>query len=107
MSFDIKKLCPPALLYFVISIITLIIVICQNLGNKNNYTFGSFSCVVPNVIIVFIIELIYIVFWSWVLNLICKDGHTAISWLLVLFPILLFFVINGLAMINKGKMLKL
>jgi hypothetical protein len=101
MSFDIKTLCPPALLYFLLSIATLILIIFQNLGNKNNYTFGSFSCVVPNTFIILIVELIYILFWTWVLNLICKDGYTGISWLLVLFPILLFFVINGLAMINK------
>ena len=104
MSFDIKNLCPPALLYFLLSIGTLILIIFQNLGNKNNYAFGSFSCVVPNTYVVLIAELIYILFWTWVLNLICKDGYTGISWLLVLFPILLFFVLNGLAMIRKTKM---
>jgi hypothetical protein len=50
--------------------------------------------------LVFIIKLIYILFWTWVLNLICKDGHTNISWLLVLLPFILLFVMIGLLMIN-------
>ena len=97
---NMKELCTPAMIYFVISIIALAIVLLQNLGNKNSYTVGSFSCRVPSTALVFIIKLIYILFWSWVLNLICKDGHTNISWLLVLLPWILLFVMMGLLMIN-------
>lgn len=97
---NMKELCTPAMIYFVISIIALAIVLLQNLGNKNSYNVGSFSCRVPSTALVFIIKLIYILFWSWVLNLICKDGHTNISWLLVLLPWILLFVMMGLLMIN-------
>ena len=97
---SVKELCTPASIYFVISIIALSIVLLQNLGNQNSYTMGSFSCRVPNTTLVFIIKLIYILFWTWVLNLICKDGHTTISWLLVLLPFILLFVMMGLLMIN-------
>ena len=96
----LKELCTPALVYFSISIIALVMVLLQNLGNRNSYNIGSFSCRVPNTTLVFIIKLIYILFWTWVLNLICKDGHTGISWLLVLLPFILFFVIIGLLLIN-------
>ena len=97
---SVKELCTPASIYLVISIIALSIVLLQNLGNQNSYTMGSFSCRVPNTTLVFIIKLIYILFWTWVLNLICKDGHTTISWLLVLLPFILLFVMMGLLMIN-------
>jgi hypothetical protein len=102
MSFpkSLKELCCPAALYFIISIISLVIILFQNLGNSNSYTIGSFSCRVPSTILVFIIKLIYILFWTWVLNLICKDGHTGISWLLVLLPWILLFVLIGMLMIN-------
>jgi hypothetical protein len=96
----LKELCTPALIYFVISMIALVMVLLQNLGNQNSYNVGSFSCRVPNTALVFIIKLIYILFWTWVLNLICKDGHTSISWLLVLLPWILLFVMMGLLMIN-------
>ena len=97
---NIKELCTPASIYFTISIIALAIVLLQNLGNQSSYTMGSFSCRVPSTTMIFIIKLIYILFWTWVLNLICKDGHTNISWLLVLLPFILLFVMIGLLMIN-------
>jgi hypothetical protein len=102
MSFprSLKELCSPAALYFIISIFSLVVVLFQNLGNSNSYTVGSFSCRVPSTMMVFIIKLIYILFWTWVLNLICKDGHTGISWLLILLPWILLFVLIGMLMIN-------
>ena len=56
---NIKELCTPASIYFVISIIALAIVLLQNLGNQSSYTMGSFSCRVPSTTLVFIIKLIY------------------------------------------------
>jgi len=96
-----KKLCTPAMFYLVISMISLVMVIMQNLGHQNSYHMGSFSCKVPSTILVFIIKFIYILFWTWIINLICKDGHEGISWLLVLFPWILLFMIIFLIMINK------
>lgn len=95
-----KELCAPSMTYFVISIFVLIVMVIQNLGNSNSYNLGSFRCRVPNTTIVFIIKLIYILFWTYILNLICKDGHTTLSWLLILFPFILLFLIIGLVMLN-------
>ena len=97
---SLKDLCTPALLYFSISIIALLVVLLQNLGHSNSYHVGSFSCRVPSTASVFIVKLIYVLFWTYVLNLICKDGHVGVSWLLVLLPWLLLFVMIGLLMIN-------
>jgi hypothetical protein len=97
---SLKDLCTPAMLYFVISVIGLVIVLMQNLGNTNSYHVGSFSCRVPNTALIFIVKLIYILFWTYVLNLICKDGHMGVSWLLVLLPWILLFVMMGILMLN-------
>jgi len=97
---NIKELCAPSLVYFVISMVALAILFLQNIGNSNSYHVGSFSCRVPSTILVFVVKLIYVLFWTWILNLMCKDGHSGISWLLVLFPFLLLFVIIGLLMLN-------
>jgi hypothetical protein len=97
---SLKELCTPAMIYFLISIIGLTIVLLQNLGNTNSYNVGSFSCRVPNTAAIFIVKLIYILFWTYVLNLICKDGHVGLSWLLILLPWLLLFVIMGILMLN-------
>jgi hypothetical protein len=96
----LKELCTPAALYFVISMLGLVIVMFQNLGNTNSYNVGDFSCRVPNTFLVFIVQFIYIVFWTYVLNLICKDGHDGLSWLLVLLPFILLFVLMGMLMLN-------
>ena len=97
---SLKELCTPAVIYFVISIVSLVVVLLQNLTNTNSYNIGSFSCRVPNTAMVFIVKLVYVLFWTYVLNLICKDGHTGLSWLLVLLPWILLFVIIGLLMLN-------
>jgi hypothetical protein len=73
----------------------------QNLGNSNSYHVGSFSCRVPNTTVVFVAKFIYILFWTWILNLICKDGHTEISWLLILLPWIMLFVMIGVVMLNQ------
>ena len=97
---SIKELCSPAALYFIISILSLIMIVFQNLGNSNSYHVGNFSFSVPSTVLIFIVKLIYILFWTWILNLICKDGHTGISWLLVLLPFILLFVLIGMLMLN-------
>jgi len=96
----LKDLCTPAMIYFVVSIIALVIMLLYNLGNNRKYNVGFYSFNVPNTILIFLLKLIYILFWTWILNLICKDGHSGISWFLVLFPYILFFIIIGLAMLS-------
>jgi len=98
MSFPtkLKALCSPAYVYFIFSVIFLMLIFLQNLSNTNIYCVGNFSCRVPSTILVFVVKLIYILFWTWVLNLMCKDGHREIAWLLVLIPFILFFIIIGI-----------
>jgi hypothetical protein len=98
----LKDLCPPALFYFIISMIAIFILLLQNIGGSHTrYHVANFSCIVPSTIIIFILKIIYILFWTWVLNLICKDGYKMISWLLVFAPFLLFLIVLGLILINK------
>ena len=93
-----KKLCTPAALYFVLSILALLMLVFQNMNNTHTLCVGNFSCPVPNVTLVFIINLLYILFWTWILNLICKSGWKWVSWLLVLFPFIVIFLLVLLGM---------
>lgn len=89
----LNQLCTPALLYFFISIFGLIIVAVQNLrSNMQTLRLGDLNIPVPNLLLIFIVKLITILFWTWVLNLICRDGHNLISWILVLFPFIVIFL---------------
>ena len=95
----LKNLCTPAHIYLILSIIGLIVIIFQNYGNVDKYCLGYMSCDVPNTTLVLTIQLLYVLFWTWVLNLICDAGAPIVSWFLVLFPIILSFVLIGLMMI--------
>ena len=99
-NFDLTKMCTPATIYFLISVIGLVALGITNLNTPDKLCIGDYSCYVGNNTIVFIINAIYILFWTYILNLICKDGHSGVSWLLLLFPFLLFFVIIGILMIS-------
>jgi hypothetical protein len=96
----IKKLCTPALVYFIISVISIIVMAFQNYGNTDLYCLGVYSCNVTSVGIIFVLKFIYVLFWTWVLNIICRNGYENVSWFLVLFPYILLFVLLGLLMIK-------
>ena len=90
---SIKELCTPAMIYFLLSMITIIISLIQNLGNSSIYELGCFSCPVTSTTLIFIVKIIYVFFWTYVLNLICKDGKSLLSWLLVFFPFIMFMLL--------------
>lgn len=100
---SIHQLCTPSYVYFIVSMLAMAIAIVQNLGNSQRYNLGMFSCRVPSCIGIFIVKFLYIFFWTWVLNMICKDGHRGIAWFLVLLPFVLLFTILGSAMIYQKK----
>lgn len=98
---SIKKLCPPALVYLILSIIGFFLVLCQNIGNSNSYNIGSYSMRCHSTVLVFICKVICILIWTWILNVLCKNGFTGVSWFLVLLPFILMFVVLALVMFNK------
>jgi|TARA_B110000285_G_C15132497_1_gene624610 hypothetical protein len=99
---SIRELCTPSALYFVLSFIALIIISIQNLGNTNKFCVGEYSCNVPSTILVFVVQSVYILFFTWVLNLICKEGYKNVSWFLVLLPFIMFFVLLAIMMMYAG-----
>ncbi len=88
----LRKLCTPAYVYLVISVIALIVIGLQNMGNSGIYCIGSYSCDTSSIALIFIIKILYVLFWTWVLNIICSAGSTGIAWFLVLLPYLLMFI---------------
>ena len=89
----IKDLCNPAYVYLVLSVITVIILLVQNVGNTNTYCIGTHTCRTGNLAMIFIGKILWIAFWTYLLNLLCKAGLTGLSWFLVLIPFLMFFLV--------------
>jgi len=98
----IKKLCTPAYVYLVISTVSIIILMFQNGGNTDMYCIGHYECPVPSTAMVFVFKFLYVAFWTFILDSVCKAGHKRISWFLVLFPFILFFVLLGFMMLSRG-----
>jgi len=51
---------------------------------------------------VFVVKIVYVLFWSWLLNLMCKDGHSNVAWFLVILPFVLLAVGIGLLMMYQN-----
>ena len=97
----LRKLCTPSYVYLVISSIALIVMIYQNYGNVNTYCLGDYTCNVSSTAMIFIIKAVYILFWTWVLNLMCKANATNIAWLVLLLPVIIMFILIGAMMISS------
>ena len=95
----LRNLCTPSHVYLVVSMIFIFIMFIQNFGNVNTYCLGSYSCDVPNTTIIFIIKIVYVLFWTWILNLICRAGAPGFAWFLVLLPIVLYFTLIAMFMV--------
>jgi len=100
---DIKKMCTPAIVYLLLSIFSLLVLIFSNLGNRTTLCVGEFDCPVDNVFVVLVIKALYITFITIVLDSLCKNGWSSISWFLVFLPIFFFFITLGLFMIYKNE----
>ena len=79
-----KSLCLPSKVYFVLSAASILLTMLAP------RVFGRIS------ILSQVVHIIYVVFWTWILNLICKAGYKWISWVLVLAPIIIVVMLFSL-----------
>ncbi len=82
----LKKLCMPAYVYFVISIILFVYAIVLNISETTQYKIGNMVFPGVNTALIFVLKLVFIVIITWVLNFVCSTGYPGIAWLLVFLP---------------------
>ena len=75
---NLSDLCTPAQIYFVISLITLVLAVIKQF---------KMSSILYKVVFMFA--------WTWFLNFLCSKGYKSVSWFLVLLP----FVVMALGII--------
>lgn len=81
-------MCVPAYAYLVISLFFLIMtVVFLNNGTMdlNQYCIDS-SCTKPNIAFFILFKFMFILFWSWVLNFLCRSGYSRVAWGLFALP---------------------
>ena len=89
----VRSLCTPALIFFIISVLSLFMMLFDNLENTHHYCFGNVSCNVANTSTIFIVEILFLIFWTWVLDFICSRGYTNFAWFILLFPYILLLAL--------------
>ena len=100
ISKNVNSLCKPAYFYFVVSAVTMVFMMIQNLTEgRNVLCLGEYKCTTSGAPLVFIGQTVYILIWTKVLDMLCNRGLTSISWFLVLFPYILMFILIGLLFI--------
>ena len=87
------NLCTPATIYLVLSAIGIIMIEIQNYGmSPNMYCVGNVRCPVQSSAPIFIMKILYVAFWTFILNALCSYGYNQLAWFLLLLPFILFFV---------------
>jgi hypothetical protein len=71
----LNHLCSPAKLYLFITIIGIIFALFNRIG-----------------LIAIFIKLLFALFWTYILNWLCKKGYKTFSWFIVLLPIILIII---------------
>ncbi len=94
MIVGLTNLCTPAEIYMYISFFILFGMLFYNyVGNVNVFCLGNLSCNMNNNNMIFVIKVIYILFWTWILNIICRYGGDALSWKFLLIPMAILFLL--------------
>ncbi len=98
----LRNLCTPAFVYMFISLVSIGVMIFQNViyGEDGLYCLGTYKCTTSSKLVVFLLQVTYVLFWTWLLNLICRSGYNMVAWGLVLLPYLLLFVLIGTYMLS-------
>ena len=87
------NLCTPATIYLVLSAIGIIMIAFQNYGmSPNMYCVGNVQCPVQSSAPIFIMKILYVTFWTFILNALCSYGYNQLAWFLLLLPFILFFI---------------
>lgn len=105
----IRKLCTPARFYLGISIFMILLITVQNLfnNNSNELCIGSYKSDISefaNITVLLLFKILYIIFWTWLLNILCKNGLKSVSWFLVLLPFILFALSIALLVYSGHEM---
>ena len=91
-----RTLCTPAKIYFVLSVISILALLMQNLADSGRYCVGNYSAKIPHHnMLFFVVKALYVLVWTYLLQLLCKHGYKNVSWFLVLLPFIGFFVLIG------------
>lgn len=89
-----EGLCPQAKIYLIFSLIMFLSMVFQNLGNVDIYCLGKLRCEAPSLYMIYVIKILYTIFWTVILQLLCGANQSLIAWALLFYPILLYLIMT-------------
>ena len=101
-----SNLCSPAQLYFVLAVVGYIALVVSNFSKPKEYRVGNQVVKLGHHnFLYFVIKLLVILGWTWLLNKFCTWGWSPLSWLLVLFPFIMFLLSFFAVLVAKARKL--
>lgn len=85
---ELTKLCTPAMLYLVLSVIAILMAIMKRAS-----------------MMTIVVKTLFVLLWTWFLNFLCSKGYSGISWFLVLLPFV-FLVLAVFCAIDMAAMMR-
>ena len=93
------SLCTPAQVYFLLSVISFLAMLYQNVSGGKKYVVGKYGVNLKhNNYLVLVVQAIYILVWTFILNELCRKGWSSISWFLILFPFVFMFILIAIVL---------
>ena len=80
------SLCTPSKVYFVLSVLALVVAL------YNGFQLSSLA-----------IKAVFVLFWTYILNLLCKNGYKSFSWFLVLLPYIIVLLLLFLNLLKRRE----
>lgn len=95
----LNNICVPAQIYMAVSLFLIFVMLLYTYYGKINIScLGKLSCDTTNHF-QFIIKIIFVLFWTWVLNIICKTYDESVSWAILLIPAAMFIIVLSMTTI--------
>lgn len=102
MSTIFNKLCSPSLLFLVVSIVILVISFFQNISFRSSLSLGKVKNEIHMTAFVYLFVGIAIIFWTFLIDKMCKLGYKQVSWGLFVVPSCIIIGILALFIFMQG-----
>tara|TARA_Y100000389_G_scaffold134767_1_gene132234 strand:+ start:3601 stop:3933 length:333 start_codon:yes stop_codon:yes gene_type:complete len=102
-----NKLCVQAKVYLGVSLLSIIALLVQNMScGRNYYKCGHLGADLKyDKWVFFAVKVVYVLIWTYLIDLLCKNNHSKFAWLFALMPFLGMFVLILLVIFQYSKFL--
>ena len=102
-SIKFEKLCLPSKIYLIMGVVSIIFaalpIIYGSIKYNKLLSMGTLSLISH-----YVVGLIIIIFWTFILQLLCTSDYEIFSWVIVISRIVFVFILTGMVLSVKPRM---